>query len=457
MPMPKIDRDVPIVENATVGLPSLDDPIKVSTGLPTLDDSQPAKVNSDDFVTLTEDEVLEADRKENIEQEPVERKQIPLRNKIPSPEEISPFFEEEEKQNDFIDYEKQKIIPIGSEQSDKRGKIKSSHFDGRKNNLIIVRILRVFIFVFILFLFGLGIKNTFFPEQIYTKNEIEKIAQMAVGDTGFPMDKAIGFAGDFLKAYLEASPENPEEQQQLAYFYTGNINRSASGANRRIERNNNQKVIGEPKVINKLSISDKSAVIDFKVMLSDTDGETVENKKLKAHWLSFRVNVYYNPEENQIAIQKDSPIIIPNYDIATSGIIPNEEEIGNGLRENELASKIIPTIDGFIVAYTKVNAESYDEIKQYIPPSHPIKLIQGFGGSVKIAGTVENSIRKDIYQTDELNIWKADVRVELKNTKSTKSEDVYTSRYILTIRKTEDDIFLVERILPYVYLEGPER
>lgn len=389
---------------------------------------------------------MNGEREEHIYIPPQEKT---LEEKLPLYPDDEPLFTEED-DDKFINKKKKKIIPTGA----KASRVRARDFDSRKNSLLFIKIIRLFVFAFILVLFGLGIKNTYFPVQIYTPEEIEQIALNSVGNTGFPLERGRALAEEFLKYYVSGDVSDLTSTQMLNMFYNGRHSDSGSSVrgNKRNFPEVKQKAVSDPIMFEEASYFPYSGVYKFSVLMSDSDGAVLgADSKLKAHWMSFSVNVYYDKETDTLSIHPDSPTVIPTYKFATSSIIPFEEPLGDGTINDDMTSVLTPTIDGFIVAYSKVTDSSHNEIDQYIPATQPINLISGFGGEVKISGTPREAIKKTVYNTKDPNEWKVDVRVNWVSEQVTGVSSVYPSRYVMTIQKTSDDVYLVTKFTPYIY------
>lgn len=447
-------------EDKSKGLPSLGTLPSIDDALPSLDN----KEDSSDFQPLSYEE-QEALDKEDEQQEysaEYEKKEY-----IPSDDDgtvdkymprygndVGPLNPPED-DDKFINKNKRKIIPTGARAS----KVKARDFDSRKNSMIAIKLVRLFVFVVIIGLFALGIKNTYFPVQIYTPDEIAQLAYNAVGDTGFPLEEGRALAQEFLKYYISSDVSDMTNKQILDNFYFGkdsNTNGQVKSTKRDFP-DTRQKALSEPILFEEGTYFPYAGFYKFSVLVSDSDGSVIGNdSKLKAHWMSFAINIYYDENTKSLSIHPDSPTLIPGYKIANSSIIPFENALGNGTEDSGMVAKLTPTIDGFVVAYSKVTDKSHNEIDQYIPASQPIDLISGFGGDVKIANTPDRSIVKKVYSTDDPNEWKVDVRVEWLNNQVTGVSSVFTSRYVMTIQRTSDDVYLVTKFAPYVYEKKKE-
>ena len=408
---------------------------------------------------LNQDELINIQKEEFYDDKPreINYHSIPKQDKIIGHDDNA-FISNPNESNDFKDYnddkfiDKQdmKIVPIGGK------KAKAKDFDKRKNTLTPLKIFRILLILVIIGIFGFGIKNTFFPENNYSKDEISKIAQTAVGATGFPTQKGQAFAEEFLKYYLTTDSSDKSSQDVLVRFYSGNLNDDNKGFNNTIFNNstaqNKQKIVGEPYTF-EISPSGEDTTL-YKISAFVTDEKGTTNSGLEGgnsgHWVSFAINVYYDKENDTISITPESPILIPTYEVKNKNKIPEAEVIGTGEQDEDMKSKLFPTIAGFLKAYAKASNSSHNDILQYIANKNDSSLINGFNDNVQLDGDDESAINDiKIYKTEENNVWKADVTVKWKDNKNTSTS--YSARYIITINNS-DDGYYVTKFAPYVYI-----
>lgn len=409
------------------------------------------------FTSLTIEEVEERDAFEKSQDEVYnsyeEEVQYEGRVKIPTPNYNEPIEEESYKKKDkFIDKKNKKIVPTGGEKS----KAKAKDFDKRKNSLATLKLIRVLLGLFFIGIFGLGIKNTFFPEQIYTNDEISTIAVEAIGETGFPMDRGAAFGKEFLNYYLNSDTNDEQTSKILSRFYTGEVSNfgTESAVNKLDMPGTSQKPLSTPILFDQKGITESSAIFKYSVLVSNTDGQSVgEAGELTAHWLSFSINIYYDKDKDSMIIHPNSPTMIPNYNISETSSLPNASVIGNGEALDSIPEKMNSTIDGFIQAYAVSSINNHADIDQYIPKNFTPDLVSGFGGAVKLFDDKNTSISKDVFNTDESeNIFKADIKVQWQDIQATGNGSVYYSRYILTIEKQNNGTYLVTKIAPYLFI-----
>ena len=443
-------------------------------GLPTQEDNP--------FTPLSTEEVEAYDRLDeqeiNVSMPTMDTNYTP-----PPPEFENPKFEDpiprgiRKPEKVYINTEEEQIIPLGGEKSKKKP-LQAKDFDKRKNRLTFVKLVRAFSFLAIIIVVLLGIKNTFFPSGTWSEEEVGDISKRALNDTGFPSKRGEAFVESFMKAYLTIDDKKPETKLYLSRFYGAkDTDPSQSGSStipntskyyigNQSEDGVSQSIISGPYVFHNYNVSENVAQYKVTAQITDTNNKgvtTSDGKMLNtSRWVSFDVTVYYDKKTNSFVITDDSPSLIPNFSITNKNRIklPDPKKIGTGDEASEMKATLSPTIDGFLIAFTKVTTLDHNEIDQYIPEDKPASLTAGFGGDVKLAGTATQAIQKTIYKTDKSDEWKVDAIVKFANNRassveknSKKADDsdiIYQSRYILTIKKTGDKYF-VTKIVPYVY------
>lgn len=428
--------------------------------MPNIDDSEIEEMPEEQFKTLDVDEVYEDEDYENeelYEQEKYE--ELPVMNKdesnsmyLDDEEDYNPDYEEDlEKENEdkFIDKKNKRLLPFGGKKS--KRKVTSSDFDDRKNILAKTKILRTIVMFFMIVIVLIGLRNTFFPNHIYTSDQIKQFAREGAGQTGFPSERGKAFVEHFMEAYLTLDRSDPDLLEVLSYYY--GVDKSARLDTARLNivvgRNVKQKILVQPKVYEINLLTPYSTQYKVSTYVSSTDGET---ELSKGRWLSFVVNVYYDAETNSLAITRDSPTIIPAYRIAQESVIPPRMPLGNGNVNQDIAPALNPTINGFVEAYAKSSIESHESILQYIDDKNDIDLYDGFGGAVKLKDTPANSIQRVIYDSDD-GIYRADLTIDWVDTRATGEDGsiTYRSRYIMRIKPIGDGKYAVSSFVPFNY------
>lgn len=433
--------------------------------MPAIDDEF-EEVSVDEALYEKGDEELNGEIYESIDTEG-EKREIPNIDSQSEPEnedveesdDYYPEYEEELEEEDepkFIDKKKKRLIPFGGKKSKKKRFVKSSDFDDRKNKLAKTKIMQFGIIIFALLLFAIGLKNTFAPSHVYTDDQIRQFAAEGAGQTGFPAERGRFFVENFMESYLSLDKTNPSLMKELSHYYgEGELSNSGySGLNMDWNHDTKQKVLVLPKVTNVELLSDYSAQYEISAYVSSTEGKKSEGKELAGRWLTFSVNLFYNDEDDSLAITQDSPTIIPNKNIAQHTSVPEAKALGNGEINTEILPAISPTIDGFIESFAKASIESHNSVIQYIDDEDDISLYDGFGGAVELAGDPENSIQKVVYnEGEEGNQFEVDVTVSWidSSTVDKAAKIEYTSRYQMSIRANSEGKFSVTRFVPFTY------
>lgn len=348
---------------------------------------------------------------------------------------------------DRIDHKKKKIIPTGGE----RAKVNDKNLDDRKNTLVFLKVIRFILLLVIFGLFGLGIKNTFFPAQIYTNEDIENIVKSSMGETGFPRDRGRAYAQEYLNAYLN-STQSKLSRDLLSKLQNnidnkGNSNSELEGKSITNSTSFLQKPYNYPVLLEEKIYSLNSGAFTFSVFLTNYNGEiTDKDGNLNGSWLSFKVSVNYDEKTDSLSII-EAPTLIPNYNINPGdNTIINYQKPGTGeIEDTKIVNAMKSTIYGFLEAYSKSSFKEHSALDQYIPHDKPIELLSGFNNTVKLD---EGSVNYVVYKTSNENEWKIDLNVKWLDLQSSKnSEGVkYSSHYLLTVQKTNDNVYLVSKI-----------
>lgn len=416
----------------TQSLPSIDVPGK---SLPPINDYNNNNFDND-FIHV--DDTEEDFQDIQYESNEIELPEIPKQEEETVNHQLSDNPFDDVKQEEYIDYKKKKIKPLGG----KKSKIKDKDLDDRKNKLNMISMLRLFIFICIIIAFALGIKNTWFPERVYTNRDIANIAVSAIGKTGFPLERGRAFSQEYLYHYLN----NTEESRELLQKFGSD--------NRQIQNKSQQKPALIPILYSEQTDNYYSGIYKYSVYVTDFNGKTYNEDEHKevGHWLSFMVQVYYD-NENDSLTAIDTPTLIPTYIIDNDNSkIPQAEKLGTGeIADKEVQEEAEPTIKGFIKAFMDVDKNNYDEIVQYIPSDKPLALINGFGGTVKLAD--KSNINYKIYKTENANSYIAEVDLQLQNAQTNPigSGTIYNAKYVLRFEKTSDNKYLVTKFAPYLY------
>ena len=365
--------------------------------------------------------------------------------------EESPFIDEPDengKINDddkYIDTKEMKIVPLGGK------KVKAKDFDDRKNTLSILKIFRIGLVILFLILFGFGIKNTFFPSNNFSQDEITNIALTAVGETGFPVEKGKAFAEEYLKYYLNLDKDDENNRKFLSKFSSGVMGEPAEEFNRQdtTETGNKQRVLSGPYVFETINISEKTAQFKLSALVSDESGNVNTTDSSQSHWVSFSINLYHNPKSGKLAIQGE-PSLIPTYEIEDSNKLPEAKPLGvDTLSDTDIIDKIYPVVSGYLKAYAISSYSNNNDILQYIPTKYDKDLVSGFDNKFSLQGE-ESDYFADIryFITEEANTYKVSIVV---NWKDNYSGIIYPARYVLTVTK-QGSKYLITKISPFAYI-----
>lgn len=422
---------------------------KLKNKLPLLNEEAPTMPELEGFEHYDTTEDVVSNEEQEIEAEerpPIPQRAVDVNSKYDSFDDEL-FIDEPQRHRKYIDKKKKKIVPIGG----KKAKIKDKDLDARKNKLTGVKLFRLFVYICILLLVGLGMKNALFPQKSYTADEIASIALSSIGQTGFPEKRGEAFARDFLKSYLNMT-DVKSSKQMLSKFYTGQIDEGYGSETGRTTNEANLKAIGEPILFESLLLSENNATFKYNVYTTNVDGKDVDEEGgTTGQWMAFSINVFYDKDTDTVSIV-DNPTMIPTYAIKKPETLPDAVKLGNGILNNEMSEKLNPTITGFLKAYANVSVFDYDEILQYIPNKKPPELLNGFNGTVEIADT--SDINYKVYDTDNSNEWKVDVQVNWKMAQVSDELKApkFLSRYVMTIKKTKGNVYLVTKFTPYIYV-----
>lgn len=426
------------------------------------------------FKSLSSDEIEAADVQDDFEDEAMDEymeeeeptyQATPIKSKGKAPMYDDPFEEGSAPEADpdkFIDKKKMKLKPFGGKKSKKSKKsfARAKDFDDRKNTLTLVRALRLLMIVVVIGLFGMGIKNTFWPSHVYTQDDISAIAQQSIGQTGFPMNRGAALAEQFTEAYFNFDSENDNSGKVLSSFYKGR-GETAAGA---IEKNgkNKQRILIAPRVFSQNAVSENIANFYVNTLVTDRHGnEFDEGGNQTSKWVALSVTIYFDSETQELSIAKDSPQIIPSYEVGSTEVQPEAEKLGTGQADPEIYESMKPTIDGFLKAFAASSADSHADVDQYVKADPDPALLSGFAGKFKVADETLDASTASIYPVSDKegnHEWKVDLTVKWEDSTSTDNRDnlSYTGRYVMTVEKSKDGKFFVTAFRPYVYTPSTE-
>lgn len=444
-PLPDIDNERKIIKHEDEGefVPLNSEEIEIEdisdevqdAGLETFIDEQ--KVQEERFINQ---ERYDQEEDENLYDDPFEEGTEP-----------------EEDPDEFIDKKNLKLKPFGSKKKNKKGKkkgktvVRAKDFDSRKNTLTMIKILRIAIIVFIVSLFGLGIKNTFFPNYVYTAEDIASISQEAIGQTGFPMNRGRALALQVATEYFNLDTDNDSNNQVLSQIAPKASEVTTSGTTK-------QKVLIQPQVYSEQAVDDKIAYYYVSALVSDRAGKsTDETGTQTSRWMGLAITVYFDSETQQLTVAPDSTQIIPSFEVGQDvNLLPAGTKLGTGVANEEIYDAMKSTINGYIQAYAASSANSHEAADQYVKTNADPSLFAGFGGEFTVDEESLTSESASVYPSSDEegnNEWKVDLRITWEDATSTSPQDTvkYTGRYIMTLEKGTDSKYFVTAFRPYVY------
>lgn len=448
---------LPSIKKEEKKLPSPQGLPKLLIDEPTLETIEEPKVDEEDthVVDLVDLEIPEEEtllEEIEIEEEApvvadIEHNRVPVKKSTHKPKKGKQRKVKDD-EDKFVDKKNKRITPIGGKRS---RSVRADDFDDRSNKLKTTNVVALIVVVALILLFAIGLKNTFAPANNFSRSEIQNIARNGVGATGFPRERGQSFAESFIEDILTLDSSSAAYTERMSYYYKT----MSAVPNIQAGEGVKQNVIITPKTFEYRAVDKHSSMYKISTYVSNVAGDSVVDGSASGRWLSFSVNVYYDSKSDAMAIEPSSPSIIPGVPIASPLDVPSAAVLGNGKVLPDMDPILTPTINGYIQAYSQSSIASHESILQYIPANPDIELYNGFGGSMKLSGTPEQSIQKLVYGSDVPGEYKVDTTVEwVDSASSGKSTVTYKSRYILTINRTDDNRYIVQSFRPYVYQRG---
>lgn len=430
-------------------------PLPKNNKLPSLNDFGDASIDNVDIDDIYDEE----DTEEEINLPKIDSPELPKTEEINKDD--NPFTEQEP-HPERIDKKNKKIIPTGGKNS-KKTKIKASELDDRKNLAVRARIIRIFLFLVVIIIAGLGIKNTFFPEQIYTPEEIDYLVKTSMGQTGFPLEKGRQLAEAFVKDLLNDNKDNIGRDSRLVNMLTGNNVDDGSVSFDFYTKSSGieQTVLSDPSTYEYDTLTDYLGRYKISTLVASYNNEELrlatsgDNPASKAKenlynisWVNLNINVYFDAETGNLSIIRDSISLLPEHNISSDSDIPPTVELGNKTKDDEAITTFRPLINGYFKAFASSSNKSHEEILQYIPSDSDPSLYSGYGGQVELDGDPDTAIQYQPYKTDNPDEWKVAVVVRWK---TISGNSRYMSRFTITVSRSGDKL-LVTKILPYTYI-----
>jgi len=359
-----------------------------------------------------------------------------------------------------VDKEELKLKPFGKPKK----KAKVGDFDPRKNMEGQRKLYRGIFIAAVLTVVGFGAYQTFWPQESLSTAEVENIASLAVGDTGFPTTRGEGFALSFSESLLNVQP-GPESQAQrtaaLSYFYGANGDSKLFDSALSTVGSVSQEVVYGPVVLDSTPLTADAASYEVAVLLNTSDTEVVnpggsagaEQIADSLRWVAFNVNVYYDEAKDSFAIAPNSPSLIPAPSVEPQSVVPAGEPLGTAV--DDYPESVNATVVGFLSGYRESTKSNFDKILQYIGTDADESLRNGLGSRYQFATPDDpaNSIDIQVFQPGEsASELKVQLTVDWKITTGENSGVTFPSHYVLTLQSTgSGSDYTVTKFAPYYW------
>jgi len=424
-------------------------------------------LNEDDPFEYVPDERGDTEEEDRYEPEPVaapvaprapaaKPKRLQGANRAPEPSRTA----SSEYAEEFVDKEELKLKPFGKPKK----KAKVGDFDPRKNMEGQRKLYRGIFIAAVLTVVGFGAYQTFWPQESLSTAEVENIASLAVGDTGFPTTRGEGFALSFSESLLNVQP-GPESQAQrtaaLSYFYGANGDSKLFDSALSTVGSVSQEVVYGPVVLDSTPLTADAASYEVAVLLNTSDTEVVnpggsagaEQIADSLRWVAFNVNVYYDEAKDSFAIAPNSPSLIPAPSVEPQSVVPAGEPLGTAV--DDYPESVNATVVGFLSGYRESTKSNFDKILQYIGTDADESLRNGLGSRYQFATPDDpaNSIDIQVFQPGEsASELKVQLTVDWKITTGENSGVTFPSHYVLTLQSTgSGSDYTVTKFAPYYW------
>ena len=371
----------------------------------------------------------------------------------------------EEYSEEFVDRENLKLKPFGAKP---KKKAKVGDFDPRKNMEGQRKIYRGVFLTALVAIVGFGAYQTFVPPESLSASEVEDIAALANGDTGFPATRGEGYALSFMDSLLNVNP-GPEATAQrtaaLSYFYGASGDARAFDSALTAVGSISQQIVYGPVVLDSSPLTANAASYEIGVLLSTTDSQIApesgsagaEQIAESLRWVSFNVNVYYDEATNSFAIAPNSPTLLPAPAVVSQSALPAAEPLGTAV--DDYPESVNATVIGFLSGYRESTKSNFDKILQYIGTDADETLRDGLGSRYQFATPDDpsNSIDIAVFQPVEgdLSELKVDLTVDWQIPTSDTSGVTFPSHYVLTLQSIGGSgNYTVTKFAPYYWTEA---
>lgn len=364
----------------------------------------------------------------------------------------------------FMDEENLKLKQFGKK---KKKVAKAGDFDARKNIEGQRKIYRGVFIGAMVAIVGFGAFQTFVPTDTLSQDEVQSIVALSMGDTGYPTQRAEGFATSFMDTLLNYSDNEvnrAERAEKLSYFYgptagtTGNLSDTSFAVSGGVL----QDVVHGPVVFESRAISENSGSYAIGMLMRTSPSANDERKPdekaaTDLRWTVFNVNVYYDAVKDSFAIAPGSPTLLPPESVISPSEVPIAKPLGTAY--DGFPTSVNSTVQGFIEGYRVSTKSNWDPIRQYVGSDAPEALKTGLGGRYTFVDpTKSTSSIKDmqVFKVDEeANTLKVDLTLEWVAINETDSRASFPSRYVMTLEKISGDDYRVAKFSPYYWVSDP--
>ena len=369
---------------------------------------------------------------------------------------------DEEYSEEFVDRKNLKLKPFGKD-SKKRAKV--GDFDQRKNLEGQRKLYRGIFIAAVVAVVGFGFYQTFWPQQTLSVAEVQNIAALQSGETGFPTTKGEGFAISFVDSLLTVDPADENSARRsaaLSYFYgtgdDGGNDQAFSDAMTTVGSVRQQVVYG-PVALDSTALTANAASYEVGVLLSTsdkaTDAQDAQAEADSLRWVAFNVNVYYDEKNDSFAIAPNSPTLMPAPAVKAPSTVPDGEPLGESI--DDYPESVKATVTGFLDGYRQSSKGNIDKILQYIGTDADESLRDGLNGRYQFATPDDpsTSIEMQVYKPEDTSgELKVLLKVDWQIPVSGESNVTLPSHYVLTLSSQGGGDYTVTKFAPYYWTEA---